>query len=276
MSQGQGSYFTYNNIDSRELSLIMAVVDGNSEDEVKVAGAIKEVVMDSPMNSIKSVFYGVKREPNYEFDVEIYTINNNANIEVTRDDLNIFRNKFVIDWLNGQSSPKELRLQKIGFDNVSLRGFFKDVTRVFDNDKMWGAKGTFVSVDMYPMSNDNVRTFTNTQLTKDIEFYIDSSHSKVDTIVEIQLASNETGIRLDSIDNSDIALIVSGLPSGSKIIYDSNRGTVKAYKGNTLITNIWSYVDNSKDFCLIAGMNKIKITGRCDLTFKYSYPINIL
>lgn len=254
----------------------MAVVDGNSEDEVKVAGAIKEVVMDSPMNSIKSVFYGVKREQNYEFNVEIYTINNNANIEVTRDDLNIFRNKFVIDWLNGQSSPKELRLQKIGFDNLSCRGVFKDVTRIFDNDKMFGIKATFVCVDMYPMSNDNVRTFTNTSLTKNIEFYIDSSHKQVDTIIEIQLANNETGIRLDNIDDPDIALIISGLPSGSKIIYDGNWGTFKAYKGNTKITNIWNYVDRTKDFFLVAGMNKIKITGKCDLTFKYSYPINIL
>lgn len=249
--------FLFDNISSKDMGLYIVRID--SSEISSIFSHSQSIVEQTRYNNNVPLFSRVEKSP-LEFEITCSLLDEEFTPEkkmqlsrwlicdvykpfVSEDNPNLIYNVISTDQIN---------LITFG----SLKGYF---TIKFRCDAPWGYSPTYLE------------TFDLSEITIPTIIEIENRSNAVQHLypeIEFTLSDTNTGVSLINLSNAGEEFKYTNLSVNEKIYTNNERKQIISDLNLYRLGNF-----NKKWFRLVYGVNRIQITGKCQISFRYRFPL---
>ncbi len=265
----RGSYFSFNNINSRAFNLQIYDFGSATSSQGQFTSMLNAVEEKLP-NKYKVDYYGHQQSNQLEFTM-VFGADEDAIMNQTP--LDRFDLNNIANWLTRVDGYAWLRIEQSDLEHVRYRCRITDL-KILDTGHMpWAFSCTILTDSAYAYRLPEVKTETVTT-TKNISIF-----SRADNIghyfpkLEITLPSGVTTISIKNVSDNNREFKITSIPnvSGMVINVDNENQIITSSTG----INVYQYF-NYNFFRLLRGNNSITITASsATVSFTSEYPVNV-
>ncbi len=249
------SNFQFDNTTSHRFGLIIGSIGDTGVQNIKTYGNI-EIATDRAMNKTEPFYYRSKIVDHLEFPMTI--INKHQQFYES------WEVQIIQSWLFGRRDPHLLTIFDPDKMNESYECWLIDPEVIKVDNKPIGWSFTVKCTSSYSITDIKTEVFECTQDITDARYW---NHSNIEDYLypemNIQLASDSTGIKIENESDGNRVFQLTGLRSGENIYVDNNLGYLVTVSGDKILKNF-----NLNYFRVVDGLNKLKITGKGVITIR--------
>lgn len=261
--------FSYNNISSYEMGLMIYDLDSNVNSETVYSSPFK-IVEDRISRRYSGLYYGEIQNQPLEFTLifgcDVNAINQQQSL--SRYDLNE-----IGQWFTGEGGYRFLEIEQTDMSMVRYKCVISELKVIEVAHIPWAFSAKIQCDSPFAYSYPETTIYTTTT-SQTVSFY--SPHSNIGyyypSNLSIVIPANVTSISLKNITDNNHECKFTNIinPTGITITIDCQNQIITSSNGS----NMYQYF-NFNFFRLLRGDNSILITGASTISIITEFPVNV-
>lgn len=249
------SNFEFDNITSHRFDLIIASIDGNKVKNIPAAINV-EVLIDKASNRPLPFYYGSTSTKKLEFPMEIYNKHGKSYEQ--------YEIQAIQEWLFGRRKPHTLTIFDYDRGNESYECWLTNPHYGKISNGAIGWKFDVICTSPYSMTNLIVQQFECLNEENTIEYYnFSNMEDYLYPEINIQMLDKTTYIRIQNENDNNRVFQITEIPMNDNIYVNNDLGYITSTSKENLFKTF-----NLQYFRFAEGFNKLKVSGKCILTFR--------
>lgn len=260
--------FSYNRIPCEQFGLLIYDVDGNNNDATPFA-SVGELQTDVVPSKGRTFLYGRSFEEPLEFSLVFGVDPSKVNMN---DYLDRYEMDAIANWLAGHDTYKWLEIEQPDMEMIRYRCIISELEPIQLSWLPWAFSAKITCDSPYGYMFPR-RFQYSCSGTTDIQLV---SRSTINRFyypkMEIQLNGSNT-ISITNLSCESTGFKFLGLPRTQQLTITVDNDLGKIESSDPACSNLYQYC-NFSWFPLKKGMNRIRVTGNCILSFICAFPVN--
>jgi len=256
--------FIFDETSSHQFGLVIGEINGSGLKTSNVFSEM-EILSDNAFDRIEPYYYGRRFKENLKFSLTIVSRHSERYFLP-------FEIDAVQEWLFGRKEPKLLSIITDFGVKRSFECWLNNPAKIYKSyERVVGWTFDVECTSPFAITESKEKSYNCSMVENEIEYF---NFSTVEDYIypkmTIKLDPSTSYIRIENTNDNGRVFQLSGVKSGETIYVDNNLKYIETESKLNILDKF-----NNNFFRFVDGLNVLKISGKCELTFENRFYKNM-